>query len=80
MLTEMIPGKQAYDLGLLNWFVEGDASLNAASAEAKKAVKAAKIDGIEEKVAEAKAAQEAAEAAAAKAEYDAIYGKAVEVA
>ena len=80
MLTEMIPGKQAYDLGLLNWFVEGDAALNAAAAEAKKAVKAAKIDGIEEKVAEAKAAQKAAEAAAAKAEYDAIYGKAVEVA
>ena len=80
MLTEMIPGKQAYDLGLLNWFVEGDASLNAAAAEAKKAVKAAKIDGIEEKVAEAKAAQKAAETAAAKAEYDAIYGKAVEVA
>ena len=23
MLTEMIPGKQAYDLGLLNWLVEG---------------------------------------------------------
>ena len=80
MLTEMIPGKQAYDLGLLNWFVEGDASLNAAAAEAKKAAKAAKIDGNEEKIAEAKAAQKAAEAAAAKAEYDAIYGKAVEVA
>ena len=80
MLTEMIPGKQAYDLGLLNWFVEGDAALNAAAAEAKKAAKAAKIDGNEEKIAEAKAAQKAAEAAAAKAEYDAIYGKAVEVA
>ncbi len=80
MLTEMIPGKQAYDLGLLNWFVEGDAALNAAAAEAKKAAKAAKIDGNEEKIAEAKAAQKAAEAAAAKAEYDAIYGKAVELA
>ena len=61
MLTEMIPGKQAYDLGLLNWFVEGDAALNAAARDAKGAVKAAK-------------------AAAAKAEYEAIYAKAVDVA
>jgi enoyl-CoA hydratase len=80
MLTEMVPGKQAYDLGLLNWYVEGDATLNAAAKDAKAAVKAAKIDGVEEKVAEAKAAQKAAESAAAKAEYDAIYNKAVEVA
>ena len=80
MLTEMIPGKQAYDLGLLNWFVEGDAALNAASKEAKAAVKAAKMEGIEEKIAEAKAAAKTAEAAAAKAEYEAIYAKAVEVA
>ena len=80
MLTEMIPGKQAYDLGLLNWLVEGDASLNAAAKEAKAAVKAAKIEGTEEKLAAAKAAQKAAEGAAAKAEYDAIYAKAVDVA
>ena len=46
MLTEMIPGKQAYDLGLLNWFVEGDAALNAAARDAKGAVKAAKMDGV----------------------------------
>jgi enoyl-CoA hydratase/carnithine racemase len=80
MLTEMIPGKQAYDLGLLNWYVEGDAALNAAAVEAKKAAKAAKASGDEAKIAETKAAQKAAEAAAAQSEYDAIYGKAVEVA
>ena len=80
MLTEMIPGKQAYDLGLLNWYVEGDAGLNAAAKEAKAAVKAAKMSGSEEQVNAAKAAAKAAEAAAAKAEYDAIYAKAVEVA
>jgi enoyl-CoA hydratase len=80
MLTEMIPGKQAYDLGLLNWYVEGDAALNAAAVEAKKAAKAAKASGDEAKIAETKAAQKAAEAAAAQSEYDAIYSKAVEVA
>ena len=80
MLTEMIPGKQAYDLGLLNWFVEGDAALNAAARDAKGAVKAAKMDGVEEKIAAAKAAAKTAEAAAAKAEYEAIYAKAVDVA
>ena len=80
MLTEMIPGKQAYDLGLLNWYVEGDAALNAAAKEAKAAVKAAKVSGNEEQVNAAKAAAKAAEAAAAEAEYAAIYGKAVEVA
>jgi enoyl-CoA hydratase len=79
MLTEMIPGKQAYDLGLLNWYVEGSAELNAAAAEAKKAFKAAKKAGAEN-LDELKAANKAAEAAAAQAEYEAIYGKAVEVA
>ena len=53
VLTGMIPGKQAYDLGLLNWFVEGDAALNAAARDAKGAVKAAKMDGVEEKIAAA---------------------------
>lgn len=80
MLTEMIPGKQAYDLGLLNWFVTGDAALDEAAAEAKKAAKAAKASGDEAKIAEAKAAQKAAEAAAADAEAKAIYAKAVAVA
>ena len=80
MLTEMISGKQAYDLGLLNWFVEGDAALNAAAKEAKAAVKAAKVSGSEEAVNAAKAAAKAAEAAAAKAEYDAILAKAYDVA
>lgn len=79
MLTEMVPGKQAYDLGLLNWYVEGDAELNAKAVEAKKAFKAAKKAGAEN-LDELKAANKAAEAAAAKAEYDAIYAKAVEVA
>ena len=80
MLTEMIPGKQAYDLGLLNWFVSGDAELDAAAKEAKKAVKAAKAEGDAAKLDEAKAASKAAEAAAAKSEYEAIYNKAVEIA
>ena len=75
----MVPGKQAYELGLLNWYVEGDPALNAAAAEAKKAFKAAKKAGAEN-LEELKAANKAAEAAAAKAEYDAIYAKAVEVA
>ena len=79
MLTEMIPGKQAYELGLLNWYVEGSVELNAAAAEAKKAFKAAKKAG-EGNIDALKAAQKAAEAEAAKAEYDAIYQKAVDVA
>ncbi len=80
MLTEMVPGKQAYDLGLLNWYVEGDAALNAAAKEAKSAVKAAKAAGDEATLAEAKAASKSAEAVAAKAEYDAILAKAYDVA
>lgn len=80
MLTEMVPGKQAYDLGLLNWYVEGDAALNAAAKEAKAAVKAAKAAGDEAALAEAKGASKSAEAAAAKAEYDAILAKAYDVA
>jgi enoyl-CoA hydratase len=78
MLTEMVPGQQAYEMGLLNWFVTGDATLDAAAKDAKKAVKSAKVSGVG--VDEAKAAQKAAEAAAAQSEYAAIYGKAVEVA
>lgn len=80
MLTEMVPGKQAYDLGLLNWYVEGDAALNAAAKEAKAAVKTAKAAGDEAALAEAKGASKSAEAAAAKAEYDAILAKAYDVA
>ena len=64
MLTEMIPGKQAYDLGLLNWYVEGNVELNAAASEAKKAFKAAKKSG-EGNIDALKAAQKAAEAKAA---------------
>ena len=79
MLTEMIPGKQAYNLGLLNWYVEGNVELNAAASEAKKAFKAAKKSG-EGNIDALKAAQKAAEGEAAKAEYEAIYAKAVEVA
>ena len=67
MLTEMIPGKQAYDLGLLNWFAVGDADLDAAAKAAKAAVKAAKASGNEEELAAAKAALKSAEGAAAKA-------------
>ena len=79
MLTEMIPGRQAYELGLLNWYVEGDLKLNEAASEAAKAFKAAKKAG-ETNLDALKAAQKATEAEAAKAEYDAIYAKAVEIA
>lgn len=77
--THPISGKEAYDLGLLNWFVPGDPALEQAAAEAKQAYKAAKKAGSEN-LDELKAANKAAEAAAAKAEYDAIYAKALEVA
>lgn len=80
MLNSMVSGEEAYRLGLLNWFVKGDPELDAAAAEAKKAQKAAKKAGDEEALAQAKAAAKTAEAAAAKSEYDAIYGKAMEVA
>ncbi len=77
--THPITGKDAYDLGLLNWFVSGDPELDAAAKEAKKAYKAAKKAGADN-ADELKKANKAAEAAAAKAEYDAIYGKALEIA
>lgn len=80
MLNSMVSGEEAYRLGLLNWFVTGDAALDAAAAEAKKAQKAAKKAGDEAALAEAKTAAKTAEAAAAKSEYEAIYGKAMEVA
>lgn len=80
MLNTMVSGEEAYRLGLLNWFVKGDEAIDAAAAEAKKAQKAAKKSGDEAALAEAKAAFKKADAAAAQAEYDAIYGKAVEVA
>ncbi len=80
MLTPMIPGKQAYDLGLLNWYVSGSDDLEAKAKQAKAELKAAKTSGDEEAINAAKAASKAAEAEAAKAEYDAIYAKAVEIA
>ena len=80
MLNTMVSGEEAYRLGLLNWFVKADAELDAAAAEAKKAQKAAKKVGDEAALTAAKAAAKTAEAAAAKSEYDAIIGKAMEVA
>lgn len=80
MLNSMVSGEEAYRLGLLNWFVKADAELDAAAAAAKKAVKEAKKSGIETAIIEAKNVQKSAEAAAAKSEYEAIYGKAMEVA
>jgi 1,4-dihydroxy-2-naphthoyl-CoA synthase len=66
-------------MGLLNWFVSGNEALDAAAASAKREVKAAKKSGAAN-VDELKAAAKAADAAAAQAEFDAIYGKAVEMA
>lgn len=80
MLNTMVSGEEAYRLGLFNWFVKGDEALDAAAAEAKRAQKAAKKAGDETALAEAKAAFKKADAASAQAEYDAIYGKAVEIA
>lgn len=75
-----ITGKEAYDMGLLNWYVEGDPELDEAAKAAKAAFKAAKKAGDEAQIAEAKAANKAADAAASQAEYDAIMAKANEVA
>ena len=80
MLTDKISGEEAYRLGLVNWFVKGEAELDAAAAETKKALKAAKKAGDEAALAEAKAANKAAEAAAAKSEFDALMAKAMSVA
>ena len=80
MLTPMIPGKQALELGLLNWFAAAPEELDAKAKAAKAALKAAKSSGDEKSIEEAKAASKAAEAEAAKAEYEAIYAKAVEIA
>jgi enoyl-CoA hydratase len=74
-----ITGKEAYDMGLLNWFVSGNEALDAAAASAKRELKAAK-KSCAANVDELKAAAKAADAAAAQAEFDAIYGKAVEIA
>ena len=80
MLNAMVPGEEAYRLGLFNWFVKGDEALDAASAAAKKAQKEAKKAGDEAALAEAKTAAKAAEAAAQQAEYEAILAKANEIA
>lgn len=80
MLNSMVGGEEAYRLGLLNWFVRGDEVLDAAAAAAKKAQKVAKKSGDEAAINAAKAVFKEADAASAQAEYDAIYGKAVEVA
>ncbi len=76
MLNSMVSGEEAYRLGLLNWFVEGDRALNDAAKEAKKASKMAAPEAKEM----AKKAAKAAEAAAQQAEYDAIFAKAMNVA
>ena len=80
MFNTNIPGPEIYRLGLANWYVDGDAELEAAAAAAKKALKEAKKAGDEAALAEAKAAQKAAEGAASQAEYDAMMAKAMELA
>ncbi len=80
MLNTMVSGEEAYRLGLLNWFVTADPELDAAAKVAKTAQKAAKKLGDGAALDAAKAAAKEAEAKASQSEYDAIYGKAVEVA
>ncbi len=80
MLSEMVPGKKAYDMGLLNWYVEGDAELDKEAKECKAALKEAKKAADEAAIAAASDKSKQAEKAAAVAEYEAIYAKAVEVA
>jgi enoyl-CoA hydratase len=82
MLTPMIPGAEAYKLGLLNWYVDSSdcGELNDAANAAKKALKEAKKSGDDLVITEAKKAANAAESAAAKCEFDAIMAKAHTVA
>ena len=75
-----ITGKQAYDMGLLNWYVTGDEEVFAQAKAAKAAYKEAKKSGDEAKIAEAKAANKAADNAAAQSEFDAIMAEANKVA
>lgn len=77
MLTEMICGKKAYEIGLLNWFVIGNDELDTIAAEAKRALKAAKTT---DDVDVLRKTYKAAENAAAVAEVDVIYAKALDVA
>lgn len=82
MLTPMIEGRDAYYLGLLNWYVSSAEcdSLNVAAAEARAALSEAKKSGNEEAVATAKKAFKMAESTAAEAEYCAIRRKALDIA
>ena len=76
MFCNNLPGEQAYQLGLLNWFVKGDPEKEAAAAAAKKAFKEAKASGDEAAIEAAKKASRDAEAAALQAECDALMDKA----
>lgn len=75
-----ITGKEAYEMGLLNWYIEGDDGLETAAAEAKKIMKRAKQSGDETRAAAAKKAFKEADAKASLYEYDAIMAKANEIA
>ena len=75
-----ITGREAYDYGLCSWYVDGNAELEKAAAEAKKAMKEAKRSGDEAAAADAKKAFKAADAKASEAEYEAIMAKAQEIA
>lgn len=82
MLTPTIGGKEAYHLGLLNWYVTSAECerLNEAAAEAKAELSEARKSGDEKAEAAAKEAFKLAEAAASEAEYCAIRRKALEIA
>ena len=80
MLNTMVTGEEAYRLGLLNWYVEGDGALAKAAADAKKSVSMAKLTGIEAAVTEAKKVSKEADNAFVQSEFDAIYAKALDIA
>ena len=75
-----LKGKEAYDLGLLSFYAEGDPRLYEEADAAVRAFKDAKKSGDADAAAAAKAAMKQATASASEAEYAAILQKAEEVA
>ena len=79
MLGEQLSGKSAFELGLLNWLVEGDPDLDSAALTAKAALKEAG-EGVKDDIDAAKELYKKCETAAAEAEAEAVYKEAVKIA